>query len=206
MALSTKAELRASIKSWTKRSDFTDAECDDFITLCESEFNRVIRIPANETRDTAFAISSGTVALPTGFREFRQININEMGGYALKVISPQAAADYFDNDSSGPPTDYMITGTNLRVFPAPDGAYTADIIYFKAFDALTDAVTNFIFTDHVGVYLWGSILQSAPFVADDPRIPVWAAKYQDSVRAVIEEGARTRWRGSQPMSRIRVTP
>lgn len=206
MPFSTKAELRTSLKSWSKRTDLTDAELDDFITLCETEFNRVIRIPANETRDAAFAISAAVTALPTGFRELRRIHINELGGYGLQLISPQAAADYFDNDSTGAPKNYLITGTNIQVFPTLDGSYTADIVYFKAFDALTDSVTNYIFTSHPDVYLWGSLLQMMPFIGDDERAPLWAAKYQDAIRAIIEEGNRTRWRGSQPQMRVRVTP
>jgi hypothetical protein len=206
MALSTKAELRTSLKNWSKRTDLTDAELDDFITLCEAEFNRVIRIPANETRDSAFAISAAVTALPTGFREFRRIHINELGGYGLQLISPQAAADYYDNDTPAPPKSYLITGSNIQVFPAPDGSYTADIIYFKAFDALTDSVTNAIFTNYPDVYLWGGLLQMMPYIGDDERAPLWASKYQDAIRAIIEEGYRTRWRGSQPQSRVRVTP
>ncbi len=210
MALSTKAELRASIKSWTKRSDFTDAECDDFITLCEREFNRVIRVPAMETRNAAFTISAEYTTLPTGFREMRSILITNEPSHPLKLISPQAADDFFDYATTGTPLNYELVGNagvlSLRSVPSPDGSYNADIRYFKAFDALTDSVTNYIFDNHVDVYLWGSLLQTAPYVGDDPRIGTWQAKYAAAVKAVIDEGYRTRWSGSQPMSRVRVAP
>ena len=206
----TKAGLRASIKDWIRRTDLTDANCDDFIVLCEREFNRVIRVPAMEVRDSAFAISAEYTTLPTGFREMRSILITTDPSHPLKLISPQAADDFFDYATTGTPLNYELVGNagvlSLRSVPSPDGSYNADIRYFKAFTALTDSVTNYIFDNHCDIYLWGSLLQTAPYVGDDPRIPVWQAKYAAAVKAVIDEGYRSRWSGSQPMQRIRVNP
>jgi hypothetical protein len=201
----TKAGLRTSVNAWTKR-DFTDAEIDDFIVLCEAEVNRVMRLPMQETRDAAFTINSEYTALPTGFREFRSLFITNSPSHPLKPISPQAATDYFDAATSGTPLDYMVTGSNIRVFPAPDGTYTADIIYYVGFDAITNTTTNWLFDNHPDVYLWGALMQTAPYIGDDPRVSIWQGKYTDAVKAVIDEGNRTRWRGGQPMQRIRVNP
>lgn len=206
MALSTKAELRTSLTNWSKRTDLTDPELDDFIRLCEVEVNRVIRVPAMETRDSAFTINTEYTALPTGFRELRSILITNSPSHPLKLISPQAADDYFDNATTGVPLNYQISGQNLRVIPAPDGTYTADMLYFKAFDAIDDDSTNWLFDNHPDVYLWGALVQMAPFIGNDARIPVWQSKYETAVKAVIDEGYRTRWSGSQPAMRVRVTP
>lgn len=206
MPFTSKTDLRSSIKNWIRRTDLTDAEVDDFITICEAEFNRVFRLPQQETRDSAFSISSEYTALPTGFREMRSIFITTSPSHPLKLIAPQAADDYFDNATTGTPLSYMISGTNLRVFPAPDGTYTADMLYYAAFSALTDSVTNYIFTTHPDIYLWGALVQSAPFIGDDPRVALWQSKYETAAKAVIDEGNRMRWRGGQAAQRVRVNP
>jgi hypothetical protein len=210
MPFSTKAELRTSIKDWSKRNDLTDAQIDDLIVLTEREFNRVIRHPAMEQRDQAFTISGEYTTLPTGCRELRSILITNSPSHPLKLISPQAADDYFDNQDTGTPLHYMVSGDggtlSLRVIPAPSSSFNADILYFAAFDALTDAVSNYIFANHPDVYLWGALVQLSPFIADDERIPVWQSKYAAAVKAVIDEGTRLRWSGSQPQMRVRVNP
>lgn len=210
MALSTKAELRTSIKDWSKRNDLTDAQIDDLITLTEAELNRVIRHPAMEQRDQAFAISGEYTALPTGCRELRSILITNSPSHPLKLISPQAADDYFDNQDNGTPLHYMVSGDggtlSLRVIPAPSSSFTADILYFAAFTAITDSVLNYLFTNHPDVYLWGALMQLSPFIGDDERIAIWQSKYATAVKAVMDEGTRLRWSGSQPQMRVRVTP
>lgn len=211
MALTTKAELRTSIKNWSKRNELTDAEIDDLITLTEAELNRVIRVPAMEARDSAFSISSEYTALPSGFREMRSILITNDSAHPLKLISPQAADEYYDYAVTGTPTAYQI-GANtqgtlvLRVIPIPSATFTADIRYYKAFDAISDSAVNWLFTNHVDCYLWGCLVQLSPFIGDDERIPTWQAKYAAAVKAVIDEGYRTKWSGSQPMMRVRVNP
>lgn len=210
MALSTKAELRASLKAWSKRNELTDAELDDFILLAETELNRVLRVPAMEQRDQAFSITGEYTALPDGFREMRSILITDSPRHPLKLISPQAADEYYDSSDTGTPTQYMISGDagvlSLRAIPSPSGTFTADILYFKAFDAIDDDSTNWLFDNHPDVYLWGGLLQMMPFIGDDERGATWQAKYAAAVRAVIEEGQRSRWSGSQPMMRVRNTP
>lgn len=211
MALTTKAELRTSIKNWSKRNDLTDAEIDDFIRLAEIELNRVLRVPAMEVRDGAFSITSEYTALPSGFREMRSILITNASAHPLKLISPQAADEYYDYGSTGIPMGYLIgantQGTlSLRVVPSPSGTFTADLRYYKAFDAISDSATNWLFDNHCDLYLWGSLLQLMPYIGDDERSPMWQVKYASAAKAVADEGHKTRWSGSQPAMRVRVNP
>lgn len=65
-------------------------------------------------------------------------------------------------------------GENLLLAPVPDQAYTAEIIYTTKLTPLSGSVsTNWLLDSHPDIYLYGSLVQSAPFLKDDPRLPMW---------------------------------
>lgn len=207
MPFTTNAELRTSIKSWSKRSDFTDALCDDFIRLCEVDFNRRLRIRQMENVDSLFTVSSELTSLPTGFLELRSIKNLSAPSYPLKLGTPQSIDEYYDAADSGMPVQYVIEGTNLRVGPSPDGSYTFRLDYYKSFDGLSDSnPSNFILANFPDVYLWGSLAQTAPYIGNDERLPLWEGKYEKALLQVKEADQRSKRAGSQSFMRIRVNP
>lgn len=199
------ADLRTSIKAWSKRNDFTDAECDDFVTLFESEIFSELRIRAMEVVDDAFAISDRLTALPTGFRELRSIVSIGTPSYPLKLITPQSAAEAYDYATPTNALSYMIEGTNLRVEPLPT-AFTARLDYYKALDSVPSAGTNWLYTNYPGLYLFGALRYTAPYVGNDERVGIWEASYQSLKSKVIAEDARAKRAGSQPGMRLKSTP
>jgi hypothetical protein len=63
--------------------------------------------------------------------------------------------------------------------PTPDAAYTAEIVYFANLNKLSASVaTNFLLTSSPDAYLYGALLQAAPYLQDDARIQVWATLYE----------------------------
>ncbi len=206
MPFTTKAELRTSIKAWSKRSDFADALLDDFILLCEADFNRRLRIRQMENVNSAFSVSSELTALPTGFLELRSIKSLSSPSYPLKLGTPQSIDEFYDAADSGMPVQYVIEGTNLRVGPAPDSTYDFRLDYYKAFDAVSGSATNWLFDNHPDVYLWGSLMQTAPYIGNDERLPMWEAKYEKALQQVKDADSRSKRGGSQSFMKIRVNP
>jgi len=51
MALTNYTELKTSIANWLNRSDLTSEIADDFIKLCEADFNAKLRIRQMEQID-----------------------------------------------------------------------------------------------------------------------------------------------------------
>jgi len=86
--------------------------------------------------------------------------------------------------SSGTPKFYTIVGQELEVLPVPDSAtLTGEITYYSKIPNLTDvSPTNWLMNSSPDIYLYGSLLQSAPYLVDDSRIPVWASMYQKLVK------------------------
>ena len=73
MALSNYTELQASIADFLNRSDLSSV-IPDFITMCEAEFNRTLRIRDMVKRSRA-PITSQYVKLPSDFMGMKNIDL-----------------------------------------------------------------------------------------------------------------------------------
>jgi len=163
MALNNFANLQSSIANWLARDDLT-TEIPDFISLCEAEFNRELRIRNMETT-VSVTINAEQVALPTGFLGVRSFFLNNNGKTKLTYITPYQQFDTQGSSRAGTPQAYSIEGSNFRFSPTPDTSYTANLVYFKAFDSLsTSTTTNHILTNHPAVYLYGSLYHASNFI------------------------------------------
>jgi len=81
--------------------------------------------------------------------------------------------------ASGRPKFFGVVGSELRFVPTPDSNYTAEIVYFANLNKLSGSVsTNFVLTSSPDIYLYGSLLQAAPYLQDDARIQTWATLYE----------------------------
>jgi len=73
VALSNYTELQASIADFLNRSDLTSV-ITDFITMCEAELNRELRVREMSVRTRA-PINSQYVKLPEDFLSMRNIEL-----------------------------------------------------------------------------------------------------------------------------------
>jgi len=183
MALSTYAELKASVADWLNRSDLTSA-ITDFVSLAEAQMERTLRTTQMITRATA-TIDAEYNAAPGDFLEARtfKMDTNPVTPLQFETI------DSLDNlltqyTSSGKPKFFGVVGSQIRVVPIPDSSYTGELIYYSKLSKLSNSnTTNWLLTKAPDVYLYGSLLQAAPYLQDDARIQTWASLY----KAGIEE-------------------
>lgn len=87
---------------------------------------------------------------------------------------------------AGPPKFYAdYNYQNILVAPTPDAAYPAEIIYYEQ-PALLDNTnnTNWITQYQPNLLLYSTLLECAPFLKNDTRIPVWQSMY-DRIAAVV---------------------
>lgn len=185
MTISTYTDLKASIKSWLRRSDM-DSIIQDFITLCEADLNSRLRLSIMEDRATA-TIASEYASLPTGFLELRNIQLNTNPVASLSYMSPQDM-DRIYGGTTGKPLFYAIVGNEFQFAPVPDGSYTAEYDYYVALDALSSTVASTaVLTKAPDLYLYGSLLHAAPYIQNDKRIAVWSALYEKAVTRLQRE-------------------
>lgn len=183
MALVNYSDLKTSIADWLNRSDLT-ATIPDFITLAESGFNKEIRNRKMIKRATA-TIDSQYSAVPADWLQTVDFVIETNPVVTLEFITNEKLDKLRETyTSSGTPKFYTIVGQELEVLPVPDSAtLTGEITYYSKIPNLTDvSPTNWLMNSSPDIYLYGSLLQSAPYLVDDSRIPVWASMYQKLVK------------------------
>ncbi len=194
MAFSTYDELQASLALWLDRADMT-ARIPDFITLCEKSMNRLLKTAEMEVEASLVTVAdNANVALPTGYSGLRRLRGNINGVWRDIQILPLEPS--LDNGIVGaPPVAASIVGSNLNFRPIPNGAYPLLINYYAKFTPLSDsAPSNWILDEHPDAYLYGSLLQSAPYLGTDNRLSLWADGFNSVIQQINEEDVDKRFR------------
>lgn len=194
MAITTFSELKTAIADTLNRSDLTSV-IPNFIVMCEAKCNRILRTRDQRTRNAAVSISSEYTAVPAAFRQAVKLKITSSSPTEpLAFITPEEmdikAAERVD--ATGLPIWYTIEGGYLRVNPAPDTTYTAELVYYAGLTALSDSNTsNWLLSKHPDAYLYGSLVHSAPYLKDDERIAIWAGLFDAIISDINLEDQRS---------------
>jgi hypothetical protein len=206
MALTTYTELKSSLADWLNRSDLTSV-IPDFISLAEAQMERQLRTRQMIVRATAsFAAAAEYGTVPDDFLEVKSIKLdtNPVTSLTFQTID---AMDQLSNTtylSSGKPLYFTVVGNQFRLLPIPDGAYTADLVYYAKLTKLSSTVaTNWLLTQAPDVYLYGALLQAAPYLQDDARISVWSSLYLAGLDQLQIADDRSSTSGGALMARAR---
>ena len=193
MTLATYAELQSAVADFLNRDDLT-AAIPSFIRLAESRIDRELRHYKQEKRSTA-ELDAQYSAMPADFLRPIRIQITDA---PTGEVSPVSSAQMMQlradrNDRVGRPVHYAITAGTLELFPTPDQAYDASLVYYGRIDALSGSnTTNWLLTESPDVYLYGALLHSAPYLKDDPRIAVWEGMFATALAGLnaASDGAK----------------
>jgi hypothetical protein len=197
MALSNYTELKASIADFLNRDDLT-AVIPDFITLAEAAINRDVRHYEMENRATA-DLDQQYLDRPADWLETIRINITGGGTRHLEYLSAASMADKRagTDNTTGEPKFFRHAERAFEVFPTPDGTYEVELLYYEKVPALSSTnATNWLLTDHPDVYLYGALLHSSPYLAEDQRIGVWAQLYSAARDRINQSGEDGSFSGS----------
>lgn len=193
MAITTYEELKTSVANWLHRTDIV-ALVPDFIALAEDRMNgdpgdggiaaRQMELRAPLTCDPNGTITARYLTLPSDMLEMRRLsNITDDPATVLEYKSP----DQLMGDSryllrSGRPDSFTVIGSQVEISPAPDSAYSLELVYRQAIPALSDAApTNWLLTLCPSAYLFGALCAAAPFTQDEARLAVWEGKYRQVI-------------------------
>ena len=185
MALDNYSNLQTAIANFLARDDLT-TEIVDFVALTEADFNRRLRVRAMEN-SSSITIDSETETLPTGFLQARSFVIPTNPKTALQFMTPFHQAETQGSSETGKPRAYSIEGTNFRFSPTPDASYSATLVFYKAFDALSASVaTNHILTNHPDVYLYGALYFASTFIRgmDPQTVGQFKTQYETALQQV----------------------
>jgi len=203
MALDTFANLKTALATWLRRDDLT-ASIPDFITLAEAQINRRLKDAKVTARATA-TISDEYSAVPSRFGGVVSFDLATSPKTPLRQYSPPelnglVATIY---QTTGKPLAFAVVGSEFRFAPSPGESYTAELTYYQGVAALSDsATTNWLLTDHPDAYLYGALVQSAPFLRADERLGVWGTLFTTALDDIITNAERAKF-GARPLARFR---
>lgn len=191
MAISTYSELKSAIADWLNRSDLTSV-IPSFIELAEAELTRNLRHRKMIARADA-VINSEYTQTPLDWFQSQTLILETVPITTLEYLTPEALnAKRAASTANGKPLFYTMIGTEIQVYPVPSGDYTAEMVYYSKIPSLSDSeTTNWLLTLAPDIYLYGSLMQSAPYLQDDNRLSVWNALYQKKIEDIYISDQRT---------------
>lgn len=167
MPISTYAELKAAIQTWTDDTTAAD-NADTYIDLVEAYFRRKLRTREMAETATLTLDSEGEASLPADFLEVIRVSYDGSPKFDIEYASPQALRDYNTFDTTGLPGFYTIEGGVLRVRPIP--ATTVTLHYYETIPALSDSTTtNWLLDRAPDLYLTACEAEHAWRVYDTDR-------------------------------------
>ena len=182
MALDTFAGLKATIADYLNRDDLTTV-IPSFITIAEAKFNRKLRTRQMVKRAEG-QIETAFFAYPSDWLQAKEFQLNTNPIVRLQFVTEAYGDELKSNRyvSTGQPAYYTITGTQLEFIPTPDSTYSAELTYYAKIPALSDSNTsNWLLAYAPDLYLYGALLEAAPYLKDDERLAVWSQMYINSL-------------------------
>ena len=191
MAIDTYSELKSAIADWLNRDDLTSV-IPNFIELAEAELTRNLRHRKMIVRADA-TIDSEYTQTPDDWFQTQTLILETDPITTLEYLTPDALNEKRKSSSAnGKPLFYTMIGTEIQVYPVPSGDYTAELVYYAKIPALSDSqTTNWLLDFAPDIYLYGSLMQSAPYLQDDQRLSVWNALYAQKILDIEISNERT---------------
>ena len=197
MTIATYAELQATMADTLNRDDLTSV-MPTFIRLAESRIDRDLRHWRQEKRSTAQLDTQYSAIPPDYLRPIRLQILDGSTGAVEPISTAQMLQLRGDNyDQTGRPTHYALTAGGLELYPTPDVAYDASLVYYGRIAALSDTNTvNWLLTEAPDAYLYGALVHSAPYLKDDAKIAVWDGLYKAAMDNLNATSADAKYGGS----------
>lgn len=213
------------------RSSVPDFEAvPTFITLAETDINLDLRARCMVQR-VVQTIDSHYMPLPCDYVEMMDLRLGEnsrgWGGREL-IYAPRrdmgaqmqgsGVQAYVMTDPRstayawpGGPSNYCVVGDTIELMPRPPSPlpadwapYSVEMTYYarQELGSEPDATTS-VLTTYPAIYLYGALVQAAPFLRDDERTAGWRETYQGLVFRGNAEHERARTQGSRIVQRYR---
>ena len=174
MSIQTYAELKTSVSNWLHRDNLA-TYIDDLITVGEKWIFRKARTRDMET-SMSVSITSGAATIPADFVALKHAYIDgtPIGKLDIRPAS-WVYSQYTNRSDSTKPTTIAVEGSNFIFGPWGGSSYTLKGTYYKRLAAVSVSA-NALFLANPDLYLFATLAETEPFLKNDKRIALWAAK------------------------------
>jgi hypothetical protein len=179
--------LRTAVERWLDRADLAE-QVPEFIQMAEASLQKDRRV-RRQSCTGVFPIMQSGQGMPEDFREVDAwyhdgpgfsgpITVVPLDSLAqLKVARPGPGIPIFAAFGDGGELD---GDASTRVYFAPEPAeeevpYLTRLSYYRRIHPkLSDtSESNWLLAEHPDVYLYATLLESAPYLRDDERVALW---------------------------------
>jgi hypothetical protein len=178
--------LQTAVTEYLARDQDTTliARIPTFIQLAEAKFNRQLFVRQMELRSTALVDLSSSepefISLPSDFQSMRRVRLSSVTGKPSLEFKSGVQIDEYrfcTADVAAQPRYFTVFGDELELAPTPDAAYTVEMVYRQNIPSLAPNGSNWLLTLAPDLYLYGALLESAPYIKEDDRIATWGAGF-----------------------------
>jgi hypothetical protein len=202
VSITNYAELQTAINNWSDRKDLADRN-PEFISLAEAKFNRNLRLMEMEAIVTGtLSAASTTIAFPSDCLQITKLQINGSVKYTIEQTTKNLLITDYPDPGSGTPAEYAINGNQIEIRPPADSDYTYELSYYQKIPDLATNSTNWLLTLYPDAYLYGCLLEVAPYLKNPEETAVWSAQYNKVMIQMIKTDKTSRF-GAGPI-RMRV--
>ena len=205
MALSNYTELQASVADFLNRGDLTSV-IPDFVALAEAQINRDVRHWRMEARTSGQQDPADEyMQIPADWVETIRLHLTGTGTSVVNLVSRDAMADKraAQENAAGTPRMYTHADGQFQLYPTPDATTNFELLYYQKIPSLITNTDNWLLLEAPDVYLYGALLHSAPYLAEDARVAIWAQMYSAAVQRLNQVSEDAMFSGSGLTLKVR---
>ena len=206
MNYSNYADFRNTVQVMLDGDDIStsDLSVDVLDTIIGAGEQRIYRELRSSTQDTASTgtTTSNLMALPSDFLELH--GAPYVGTFGVATYAPWEVVQNLIQvcaANTNHPVYYTYQTDNILFYPILADGTVITYQYSKRFADLSTGL-NALFTRHPDLFLYASLAESAPFLGEQERGPVWEGKYTNLVNAAQQQELRRYTRGGKLSTRV----
>lgn len=167
---------------------------------------RIYREVRSSTQETALSVTctNNLAPLPADFLELKGSLYLGNGTATANFVPSQQLQDAIQlnqNVNSSAPLGYSFQSDSFFFYPSQANGVIVKGTYYKRFADISTGLNTF-FTRHPDLFLYASLAESAPFLGEMSRLPIWEQKYVGIAEAANEQERRRITRGSKLQTRV----
>ena len=182
--------LQAAVTEYLARDQDTTliARIPTFIKLAEAKVNRQLFVRQMEQRSTAVINTTSSepefISLPADFQSMRRVRLSSVTGKPCLEFKSGTQMDEYRfgiSDVAAQPRYFTVFGDEIELAPTPDQNYTVEMIYRMSIPSLGANAANWLLALAPDLYLYGALLESAPYIKEDGRIQTWGLGFTSAL-------------------------
>ena len=115
------------------------------------------------------------ISLPADFQSMRRVRLSSVAGKPCLSFKSGTQLDEYRfgiSNIAGQPRYFTVFADEIELAPTPDAACTVEMVYRRSIPPLSANDPNWLLTLAPDLYLYGALLESAPYIKEDGRLQI----------------------------------